>query len=226
MYRNATFKEKFADLQEWVPYLVGSVKKDLKNDHLKKDLFFVKKYLPSNNLNKISTEELAEAYKKAIQEEEQGEGIAEFIASRWIIKNSDLLHFFEQELSRINPEYSEIETITDAQAEVIIETSIKEYGISETYLFSVLNSVFFSDEHFKSLRLRALNEQERLKEESFQKIEKEASEKSEANFNQEIARLRDKYEKKIAGLQKKYTIDTDALKKQIAQLQRKLQEKA
>ena len=38
-----------------------------------------------------------------------------------------------------------------------------------------------------------------------------------------MARLTDKYEKKLMGLQKKYQLDQEALKKQLAALQRKLQ---
>ncbi len=44
-------------------------------------------------------------------------------------------------------------------------------------------------------------------------------------FEREIARLTDKYEKKLAGLQKKYITDMENFKKQISQLQRKLQDK-
>lgn len=96
MYKNATYKEKFADLQEWIPLLVEAVKKDLRNEHLKKDLNFVKKFLSSKNVHKVTIEELAEAYQKAIQEEEQGEELAEFITSRWLLKNSELYEFFEK----------------------------------------------------------------------------------------------------------------------------------
>ena len=48
---------------------------------------------------------------------------------------------------------------------------------------------------------------------------------SHGNFETEMARVKDKYEKKLNGLQKKYQVDVENLKKQIAQLQRKLQER-
>src|ERR1700726_3667878 len=110
MYKNATYKEKFADLQEWVPFLVESVKKDLRQEHLKKDFAFVKKYLSSKNIHKVTTEELAEAYQKAIQEE-QGEELAEFITSRWLLKNSEMYEFFEKQLSQIHPDFTNLEEI-------------------------------------------------------------------------------------------------------------------
>jgi hypothetical protein len=54
--------------------------------------------------------------------------------------------------------------------------------------------------------------------------EKQSAETLEKAYEREIARLTDKYEKKLQGLQKKYLFDTEALKKQIATLQRKLNE--
>ena len=54
MYKNATYREKFADLKEWIPFLVEAIKKDLRNEHLKKDIFFVKKFLSSKNIHKIT----------------------------------------------------------------------------------------------------------------------------------------------------------------------------
>lgn len=83
MYKNASYKEKFALLNDWFGLVIDSVKKDLKNEHLKKDLYFVKKFLGSKNLNKLTTEDLTEAYQRAIVEEEKGEELAEFITSRW-----------------------------------------------------------------------------------------------------------------------------------------------
>ncbi|MDP1881080.1 MAG: hypothetical protein Q8K60_09105 [Parachlamydiaceae bacterium] len=223
MYKNATFKEKFQDLRDWLPLLINAIKKDLKSDHLSKDPGFVKKYFGARHPNKLTTDEIVEAYHRAIQEEAEGESIAEFIASRWIIKNSELLEFFEQELTKINPDYSAIEEITDEQANAIIESSIQEHGAPHTYLFSVLNSVFFTDNHFKALREKAHHQQKEQNEQGEQETKRLQAEKIERNFADEMARLSDKFEKKIAGLQKKYTTDTDALKKQIASLQRKLQ---
>lgn len=223
MYKNATFKEKFQDLREWLPFLINAIKKDIKSDHLSKDPGFLKKYFGARHPNKLTTEEIAEAYERAIQEEAEGENIGEFIASRWIIKNSELLEFFEQELTKINPDYSAIEELTNDQANAIIESSIEEYGAPHTYLFSVLNSVFFTDNHFKLLKEKAQDQQKEQNEQREQQEKKLQAEKLERNFNEEMARLTDKFEKKIAGLQKKYVTDTEALKKQIASLQRKLQ---
>lgn len=226
MYKNATYKEKFADLQEWIPFLVESVKKDLRNEHLKRDLYFVKKFLSSKNIHKLTTEELAEAYRKAIQEEEQGEELAEFITSRWLLKNSELYEFFEQQLSQIDPDFTNLEELNLEQAQALIDASINQFGAPETYLFSVLNSVVFPKESFQSLKTQALQHHEKQEEESLKAAEMLNIDQVRKNFEREMARLTDKYEKKLAGLQKKYVADVENLKKQVAQLQRKLQEKS
>jgi hypothetical protein len=209
-----------------MPYLVDTVKKDLRNEHLKKDVFFVKKFLSSKNIHKVTTEELAQAYHKAIQEEEQGEELAEFITSRWLLKNSELYEFFERQLSAINPDFTNIEELQAAQAQAIIEASVRQFGASQTYLFSVLNSVVFPKESFQKLKTQAQQDQHKQQEETRTVNEQLTQEQMRKNYERELARLEDKYEKKLVGLQKKYVTDVENLKKQLAQLQRKLQDKS
>ena len=225
MYKNASYKEKFVDLQEWLPFLVESVKKDLRNEHLKKDLSFVKKYLSSKNIHKVTTEELAEAYQKAIQEE-QGEELAEFITSRWLLKNSELYEFFENQLTAIDPDFTNLQELSVEQAQTLIHSAIGQFGAPQTYLFSVLNSVVFPKESFQSLKTQARQHHDNQQEENQKKSELLNASEIHKNLEREIARLTDKYEKKLSGLQKKYITDVQHLKKQVAQLQRKLQEKS
>lgn len=222
MYKNATYKEKFADLKEWIPYLVETVKKDLRNEHLKNDMYFVKKFLASKNIHKVTTEELAQAYEKAIQEEEHGENLAEFITSRWLLKNTELYEFFEKQLSQIHPDFANLEEMTPQQAQTLIEASNREFGAPHTYLFAVLNSVVFPGESFDKLKRQARDQQVKQVEESQQAKEQLTTEQMRKEFERETAKLTDKYEKKLAGLQKKYLADTEALKKQLAALQRKI----
>lgn len=222
MYKTATYKEKLQDVKEWIPYMIDSIKKDLRNDHLKGDMPFVKKYLASKNIHKVTTEELAEAYEKAIRTEENGENLAEFISSRWLLKNSELYHFFEKELSQINPDFSNLDEIAPQQAEKLIESSNREYGPLQTYLFSVLNSVVFPKEIFEKLKGEAKHHQEKQLHDAVQLKDQESFENMRKEFEREMARLEDKYEKKLTGLQKKYLIDVEGLKKQIASLQKKL----
>lgn len=227
MYKDATYKKKFADLKEWIPSIVETIKKDLRNEHLKNDVYFVKKFLASKNIHKLTTEELAEAYEKAVQDEEQGEQLAEFMTSRWLLKNSELYDFFEKQLSQINPDFASLEEMTKEQARSLIDASNAQYGAPRTYVFSVLNSVVFPEESYETLKRQAKEQKTKQEEVSQFAVEQNNIEQMRGDFEREIARLTDKYEKKLAGLQKKYLVDVEALKKQIAALQRKMhQEKA
>ncbi len=225
MYKNASYKEKFALLNNWFGLVIDSVKKDLKNEHLKKDLYFVKKFLGSKNLNKVTTEDLTEAYQQAITEEEKGEELAEFITSRWLLKNSELYELFESRLSQINPNFTDLEELTVAQAQPLMDDSVRQFGAAQTYLFAVLNSVVFPKEIFQRLEQQAKQESQQEEQEAQVRMEKMTTDNLKKAFETEVSRLTDKYEKKLAGLQKKYITDVDGLKKQIALLQRKLQGK-
>jgi hypothetical protein len=226
MYKDATYKEKYAHLSDWMPSIIEAVKKDLKNEHLKKDFFFIKKFLSSKNMNKVTVEELVQAYSSAIAKEENGEELGEFITARWLFKNSELYDFFERYLSQLTTDFTSLEELDHENSDKLIEASIQQFGASNTYIFSVLNSVVFPQAIFHQLKDRA--HQEKTHQQQQQEIvnEKLTLESLEKSFEREIARLVDKYEKKLSGLQKKYLIDTESLKKQIAHLQRKLQEKA
>jgi hypothetical protein len=225
MHKNTTYKEKFTLLKEIMPVVIDSVKKDLKNEHLKKDFYFVKKFLGAKNLNKLTTEELTEAYQKAIEEEEKGEDLAEFVTSRWLMKNSELYEFFENQLTVITPDFTDLEELSMQQAQPLVEASITEFGALKTYLFAVLNSVVFPNEIFQKLELEAKKQSKQDQEQEQLDLEKLNVDNMKKAFAMEIARLTDKYEKKLSGLQKKYIVDVECLKKQISHLQRKLQGK-
>ncbi len=222
MLKDSTYKEKFAMLKEWLPSLIETVKKDLKNDHLRQDTPFCKKYFAGKNFNKLTTEDLVQAYAQAMEESEKAEELAEFISNRWVLKNSELYDFFEQQLSRINPNFTEIKEIDAASAQALVNDAVKTYGAPRTYLFSVLNSVVFPEKVFHELGQRAKDEAIKEEGEMRRSAENTSLENVKQHYEQHIARLTDKYEKKLAGLQKKYTIDIDSLKKQIAHLQRKI----
>lgn len=225
MYKNATYREKFADLQEWTPLIIESVKKDLKNDHLKKDFYFAKKFLNSKNIQKVTVEELTKAYQQAIAQEENGEEIGEFIASRWLLKNSELYHFFEQQLSKIDANFTDLEELSSEQSKQLIENSNHQFGPSQTYLFAVLNSVVFPSAVFQLLRKQAIESNQQKQVQAQKDQELHSLESMRLEFEREKNRLTDKYEKKLSGLQKKYLTDVEMLKKQVSQLQRRIQEK-
>lgn len=223
--KEKTYKEKLADLDHWLYAIIEGIKKDLKNDHLKKDWLFVKKYLSSSNLNKVPLEELVEAYRQALQQEEIAEELAEFITNRWILKNSDIYNFYEKQLTHINPNFQEIELIEPKKSSEIIQESSRQFGAPHTYIFSILNSVAFPSEALDELQQQAKKEVKEKEEKQIKQEEHASIESLKQHYATQIDRLTDKYEKKLQGMQKKYTLDVEALKKQIAQLQRKLNEK-
>lgn len=222
MLKDATYKEKFAMIRSWMPLILDEIKKDLRNDHLRQDPGFAREYFAGKNLSKLNSMELAEGYSNAIENSEKSEQLAEYIANRWLLKHTDLYYYFEQELAKINPDFNEIHSIDNHTAAKILDGAVEQFGCIHTYLFSVLNSVVFAKEVYEKLAHEAKHYALKQEEEATAKQELESVEKMQRNHSQEIARLTDKYEKKLAGLQKKYTQDMETLKKQVAALQRKL----
>lgn len=217
-----SYKDRLMLLKEWMGEIIDGVKKDLRNEHLKKDYSFAKKYFPGKNINKVESQELASAYLKALQEEEAGEAIAEFIIQHWILRNSELYHFFEENLSKVNPDFTEIKELTPEQAKTIEQAAFHEFGARRTYIFSLLNGVAFSPEHMKKMAEAASKEKIESVKTMQEDNEKRSLEELKSQHALEVSRLTDKYEKKLIGFQKKYAQDTEMLKKQLANLQRKL----
>lgn len=222
MKRDLTYKEKFHLLKEWMPSIVESVKKELKNEHLKQDFAFVKRYLPGKNVQKVEIQELADAYMQALNDSADSEEIGEFIATRWIVRHSEIYHYYESALKKINEDMTAIESLTDAQASALIEGGKDDFGYLNGYIFSILNSVVFSDAQLADYRKKSAQELSHKKESAAQEAETRNIEQIKRNCELEVARLTDRYEKKLIGLQKKYTEDVAQLKKQIGTLQRKL----
>jgi len=220
MLRDATYKEKLALLDQWLVQLVATIKSDLKNDHLRRDASFAKRYFNNKNLNKITPEELAEGYKQALNQEENSEEIADFLFNRWLLKNSEIYDYFEERLRSINPNFTELTEIEPNVGRKIMEESVNRFGAPRTLLFTVINSVVFPKSVYDSL-------EEMAKKATLDREEKGSKgpltvESAQKLHEQEMTRLTDKYEKKLQGLQKKYIQDTESLKKQLSILQRKL----
>ena len=222
MLKSATYKEKFNMLESWIPAIIDQIKKDLKNEHIKSDIQFCKIYLAGKNLNKLTTDELATAYGRALKENENSEALGEFISNRWLLKNTELYGFFEEKLLAIDPNFTDLEEIESSQAKELVQTSVQKFGAQKTYLFSVLNSVVFPKDVYSQLAKLAQNDEEKKEAEALQLLEKSSIEAINKQHELQTARLVDKYEKKLIGLQKKYLQDTENLKKQIVNLQRKL----
>lgn len=226
MLKDSTYEQKFTMLKHWLPSVVDAIKKDLKNEHLKKDSIFLKTYFPSGNLHKLSLEELSQGYAKALESSADKEAIGEFIANRWLLKNTELYYYFEKRLQELSENFNELEVLDLDFSKSVMQGSVEQFGPVKTYLFSVMNSVVFPEEVFKELKELAVKHHETEISWEQDLREKNSIEAKEKAYTQHLARLTDKYEKKILGLEKKYDTDVAALKKQISNLQKKLASQA
>ncbi len=218
MIKEQLYSEKFAHLEPWVESIFTSVKKDLRNEHLRKNPQFVNKYFSKRPLNKITSSELQDAYYKEILE--GNEEIGEWVVARWMFKNAEIYQFFAVNLSKINPDFEQIEEIPEDKALVLMRQAVAQFGAVATYVFSVFNAVSFPAGIFQALRDEAVQAvpSAEVAEEAL------SLEDLKAKYEREIAKLTDKFEQKMQGMQRKYTDDVQGFKKQIAQLQRRLQD--
>jgi len=213
MIQEKSYKTKYAELAPWLNEILQLLKKDLKNEHLKKDQVFSQKYFQKKFLDKVTTEELVAAYRQELLE--GNEELGEWIASRWIMKRGEVYQLFAHYLASINPNFEEIQEVTSFQAKSLIDASVARFGAVTTYIFSVINGVVFAEADLEALRAQAEEVAPQVEEAVSSALSPEAVDKL-------MLKLTDKYEQRLCGMQKKYTQDVEGLKKQIAQLQRKL----
>ncbi len=216
MLKETGYQEKFGMLAPWLEEILDVVKKDLKNEHLKIDRSFCKRYFLGKNLNQIEVSEMAPAYARDIAE--GNVGLGEFIATRWLLKNGDIYGYFEATLKALTSDFEALEVLPEAFSVQMCDRSVKDFGAVRTYLFSVFNSVVFPKAVYDKLKDLA------IKENKVSRVAKEEAEESQTleqlqrKHAREIARLQEGYEKKLNGLQKKYHHDTEALKKQLQKI--------
>lgn len=209
-------KNQFLALQNWTQEVLDTIKKDLKNDHLPSDAQFYRSHFGNRPQNRLTTEEIFAAYEKELTQ--GNEEIAEFVVNRWVFKHGDLYQHFSERLSQVNPDFDQIQQLTVEQSQKILDGASEKFGAIPTFLFSLLNGVVFPEPVLEKLRKAAeVEKAAQEKQEEFNAAQ-QSLEKVIATHQREIARLNDK----IAGVQKKYTTDTEALKKQIKALQKKL----
>ncbi|MBS0603908.1 MAG: hypothetical protein JSS60_02595 [Verrucomicrobia bacterium] len=222
MIKEDPYKIKFEKLQPWTNDIFQAVKKDLRNDHLLKTPSFVQKHFPKRALDKLTIEEFAAAYIKEIAEGD--EELGEKVVARWVMKNAELYQFFASELSKINPQFDQIDSLPAEVSSFLLNTSVGKFGATATYIFCVMNAVVLTEEQFNKLKELALAEKNSVQT----KEEKPAFASLDAmkeHYEKEIRKLTEKYEKRMQGVERKYVQDVEGLKKQISQLHKKLGEK-
>ena len=225
MLKNKSNYEKFSMLSPWYEEILSEIKKDLKSDHLKRDVQFFKTYFPSKNINKITVEELVHGYSQALKNKELAENLGEFISNRWLFKHSDMYYYFEENLKALNNDFQELEELDSHFGDQLMKQASQKFGPKMTYIFSIMNSVVFPKATYDLLKEQALLETEQGKESEVQELELKGWHEKEKFYELQISRLEERYKDKLLGMQKKYERDVEALKKQISMLQRKLDEK-
>ena len=209
----------FTLVRPWMNQILNTIKKDLKADHLAVDKTFYQAHFGHRPLNKLSMDEIFAVYEKELLA--GNPELCEWVVNRWVFKHGDAYRHFAERLSPINPNFHEIQSLTDAQAEQILAGATESFGAITTYLFSRLNEVVFSENIFNKLYQAALKETEETKDQLEKKNIEETIEQLKISHQRELNRIQEKYEDKLAGVQRKYTVDVEALKKQIRALQRK-----
>lgn len=216
------YKIKLDKLQPWISDIFQAIRKDLKNEHLLKTPSFIQKHFPKRAVDKLTLDEFTGAYLKDIAEGD--EELGEKVVARWILKNAEIYQFFVEELSKINPKYDEIENLSSDVSSFLLNTSVGRFGASVTYIFCVFNAVVISEEQLLKLKDMALAEKAQVKPVE----EKEAFESVDAlksHYEKEMRKLTEKCEKRVQGIERKYVQDVEGLRKQIAQLHKKLGER-
>jgi hypothetical protein len=220
MLKETGYQEKIELLAFWLEEIVDIIKKDLKAEHLRVDKTFCKKYFFGKNPSHISAKEMAVAYQSDIAA--GNVGLAEFIATRWLLRNTDIYGYFETKIKAITPDFEALEELPQELSISLVNESIAQFGAKKTYLFSVFNSVVFSPSLYAQLKAWAEKETEERRCAHAAEEKAESLEAMQQKHSREMAALSDRYEKKLSGMQKKYLQDTEALKKQIRALQKKL----
>jgi hypothetical protein len=209
--KETTYQQKIPLVEPWIDEIIEAVKRDLKTEHLKKDPSFCSRYFMGKMVNQLNSRELALAYVQDIRE--GNIALAEFIVTRWLLKNTDIYSFFEDTLGKITADFETLKELDSVLAHELKTASVKKFGAKDTFIFALFNCVVFSEGIYNELREAAL--QEKVVDESDQKIID--CEKLKERYERKIAALSERYEKKLSGFQKKYLQDIALLKKKLAE---------
>lgn len=213
-------ENKFALLQPYLAQILLSVKKDLKNEHLVRDRAFFKLNFGSKPLQRISTEELLAAYEKELLK--GNFDLGEYIVSKWVMKNAEIYNYFAEKLTHIDPNFADLKELSKENSLSLAEGAGGLFGYLPTYLFSVLNCVVLHPEVLTLLGKKAEQESKAESEAKQKKEDQMALEQLLQRQEREMARLTEKYEKRLAGIEKKYFTDTELLKDKIRALELKV----
>lgn len=213
-------RDKFFFVQPWIREVLMAVKKELKSEYLPANRAFYQTHFGNRPLHRLMQEEIFFVFEREL--EKGNVELAEWVISRWVFKHGDVYQHFAGRLSEIQEDFTQIASLTEEQSERILEGAVESFGPISTYLFAYVNGVVFPKSILERLRKDAevAREQEQKRDEALE--EARTMETLVQKHEREMKRVMDKYESKLAGLEKKYIVDTGALKKQISSLQKQL----
>ncbi len=218
MMINSNYKNKFETLAPFVEELCLGIKKEIKQE-------FVKKKGLQAEFNPMDISDIAQFfYKKVAGEGDEKTG--EWLASSWIYKNGEIFQLFHEQLSLVDQHYDRLESLSSEVEQKIKDLSVSKFGFIRVYLFSVLNSVVFSAKLFEELKNGALKELSASKDSSLEGKDTVSLEELKKSFEMEKLKMEEKYEKRLQGVIKKTQMEVEGYRKQIGQLQKRLEKES
>ena len=215
MMINSDYKNKFEILAPFVEELCLGIKKEIKQE-------FVKKKGLQAEFNPLDISDISKFFYKKVAEEGD-EKTGEWLSSSWIYKNGEIFQLFHEQLSLVDEHYERLESLSPEVERQIKDLSTSKFGFVRVYLFSVLNSVVFSAKLFEELKAGALKELAMGKNSSLESKDNISIEELKKSFEMERLKLEEKYEKRLQGVIKKTQLEVEGYRKQIGQLQKRLE---
>lgn len=203
---------KFHILHPWLDEILTSIRRDIKTDYLPASTTLYRTYFGNRPLNRLTTEEIHKALTKELLQGNQD--LAEWVVNRWVFKHGEIYSHFAGKLEAIRPDFSSLETLSEAESAQVLRGAKETFGAKLVYLFTVLNEVVFPPSILQTMRKEA--EAEKPLEITVAKNETISLEQHQ----KDLGRLAEKYEQKIAGVLQKYSRDVASLKSQIRALQK------
>jgi len=149
MLKESTAQQRFVMIQNFLPLIIQKIRKDLRQDHLKCDKDFLNSYFGGRSPNKLTVEDLVAGYSPLLKE--GNEKLWEFFSDRWLRKHTEIYYFFEAKLKEIDEDFTELKKLKKSEANCLVQEATNLFGATNTYIFSVLNSVVFPKAVYEKL---------------------------------------------------------------------------
>ena len=143
-------KIKFQTLLPWMGEILGSIKKDIKNDFLPSNPIFCRSHFGNLPQSRITIEDICTAFSKELLA--GNEEIADWVINRWLYKRGDLYQHFADRLFEVNPDFDQIKELSLEESKKVLAGAKESFGAKEIFFFSILNGVVFPESVLAQLR--------------------------------------------------------------------------